>query len=119
RGAPRFALDDRQLESLRALISELPDEPTAPTAWTLAEDSIRRRNCLGCHTRQGRGGEGIGAALANLLAEDRELNALKGTLTPPDLSSVGANLLPDYLDQAVRGDAPIARPWLSLRMPRY
>ncbi len=53
------------------------------------------------------------------LAEDRDLADLKGMLTPPDLSSVGDKLLPDYLLDAIRGQAPTARPWLSVRMPRF
>ncbi|RUL89560.1 cytochrome c1 [Tautonia sociabilis] len=116
---PRFDLDDDQRAALRALIAGLPSGPGRISDWTLAEDALRRRNCLGCHSRYGEGGERLGARLAALLAEDRELNALKGTLTPPDLSSVGAKLRPEYLDQAVRGLSPTARPWLSVRMPRF
>ncbi|MEW4567123.1 hypothetical protein AB1L88_04580 [Tautonia sp. JC769] len=40
-------------------------------------------------------------------------------MTPPDLSQVGAKLKPEALDLAIRGEAPTARPWLSVRMPRF
>ncbi|QDV37087.1 Cytochrome c [Tautonia plasticadhaerens] len=116
---PRFGLNNEERERLRAFVAEIPDRPVPIPASTLAEDHLRRRNCLGCHSRDGSGGEALGSRLALLLGEDRELNALKGTLTPPDLSSVGGKLRPEYLDLALTGEAPVARPWLSMRMPRY
>ena len=118
-GTPRFGLGSVERAQLRAFVAGLPERPAPLPASTIAADHIRRRNCLGCHSRGGSGGEELGARLASLLQEDRELNALKGTLTPPDLSSVGAKLRPEYLDLALTGEAPIARPWLSMRMPRY
>jgi mono/diheme cytochrome c family protein len=118
-GTPRFGLDDEDRQRLRSFVAGLPEWPAPLPESTLAADHLRRRNCLGCHSRDGSGGEVLGSRLASLLAEDRELNTLKGTLTPPDLSSVGAKLRPEYLDLAFRGGAPVARPWLSMRMPRY
>ena len=115
-GSPLGA-DDR--EDLRHFVAALPEVPATTPATTFAEDSIRRRNCLGCHARDGGGDEQLGTRLATLLAVDRELNTLKGTLTPPDLSGVGDKLRPDYLLDAIKGEAPTARPWLSSRMPRF
>jgi cytochrome c2 len=116
---PRFAFDAETRESLRAFVSGLPRDPSSTAPETLARDSIRRRNCFGCHSRDGRGGEMLGSRIATYLSQDAELGALKGTLTPPNLSAVGDKLRPEYLLRAVRGDAPVSRPWLSVRMPVF
>lgn len=116
---PRFALSDTQRQALRDLVANLPRSPAPTSRQTLAEDTIRRLNCLGCHARDGRGGEDLGGRIAALLAHDPDLGGLKGTLTPPNLTAVGDKLLPDYLAKAVRATAPTARPWLSVRMPAF
>ncbi len=114
---PSYALTEEQRQVLRDLVARLPRNPAATSAETLAGDTVRRLNCLGCHIRDGQGGLAIGPQLAAYLAVDSGLGALKGTLTPPDLSAVGDKLRPDYLGLAVRGAAPTARPWLAVRMP--
>lgn len=116
---PRFAFSEAERTALRAFVAALPRDPSPTSVQTRAEDSVRRWNCLGCHTRDGRGGEELGQRLAAALAEDPALGALKGTLTPPNLTAVGDKLRPDYLAQAVRGAAPTARPWLAVRMPVF
>jgi mono/diheme cytochrome c family protein len=116
---PRFALTDEERTALRAFVAGLPGRPSPAPAETRAEDDLRRRRCLNCHARDGQGGSVLGVRLAAYLAEDPELGALKGRLTPPDLTAVGAKLRPEYLAQAVRGEAPVARPWLAVRMPRF
>lgn len=118
-GVPNFGLDANERFALRTYLSEANTGHEELAGWMRAEDSIRRHNCLGCHTRYGQGGHGISSQLPTLLGEDQELNALKGTLTPPDLSSVGAKLKEDYLARAIAGDAPRARPWLRVQMPRF
>jgi mono/diheme cytochrome c family protein len=114
---PRFALSEAERGALRDLVARLPREPSATSPETLAADVVRRRNCMGCHIRDGKGGATIGPQLAANLARDADLGELKGMLTPPDLSAVGDKLRPEYLAQAVRGGAPVARPWLAVRMP--
>jgi mono/diheme cytochrome c family protein len=116
---PRFAFTEAEREALRAFVAALPRNPSPTSPRTRAEDSVRRWNCLGCHARDGRGGAELGQRLAALLAEDPALGALKGTLTPPNLTAVGDKLRPEYLAQAVRGVAPTARPWLAVRMPVF
>ena len=116
---PRFALSDEARAALRAFVSGLPERPAPTGPETLAHDALRRRNCLGCHVRDGRGGADLARRLAALLGEDRALGGLKGTLTPPNLTAVGDKLRPEYLALAVRGGAPTARPWLSVRMPVF
>lgn len=116
---PRFALSDGARGALRAFVSGLPDRPGPTDPGTFAHDVLRRRNCLGCHVRDGRGGSELAGRLATLLGEDRALGGLKGTMTPPNLTAVGDKLRPEYLALAVRGGAPTARPWLSVRMPVF
>ena len=116
---PRFAIDSDRRETLRAFVAKLPADPSPTAPRTLAEDAIRRRNCLGCHARDGRGGLALGEQVAEALADDPRLGSLKGTLTPPNLSAVGDKLRRDSLAESVRGRAPTARPWLSVRMPEF
>ena len=116
---PHFSLSEEQRQALREFIAGLPSTPAPTSRQTLADDSLRRLNCLGCHARDGRGGEELGGRIATLLAEDPELGGLKGTLTPPNLTAVGDKLRPEYLGNSVRSTAPTARPWLAVRMPTF
>jgi mono/diheme cytochrome c family protein len=116
---PRYALTGDQRQALRTLIALLPKEPAAASPETLGGDIVRRLNCLGCHIRDGQGGQTLGPQLAASLANDAELGALKGTLTPPNLSAVGDKLRGEYLALAIKGAAPTARPWLAVRMPAF
>ena len=118
-GVPRFNLSGDQKRLLRAFVAGLPEHPAPTGASTRALDTIRRLNCLGCHTRDGQGGVDLASRLAPLLTEDPALGGLKGILTPPNLTAVGDKLLPEFLGLAVRGEAPVSRPWLSVRMPVF
>jgi cytochrome c2 len=119
REIPRFALTAPERAALRAFVAQLPRQPAPMSSETRAEDMIRRRNCLGCHIRDGRGGTDLGTRVAALIARDTALGGLKGTLTPPNLTAVGDKLRAEYLALALRGAAPTARPWLSVRMPSF
>ena len=116
---PRFVFADETRADLAALVAGLPRMPSSTGRATRGEDAVRRRHCLGCHTRDGQGGTGLGAQLAALLGDDSELAGKKGTLTPPNLTGVGDKLRPEYLSDAIHGAAPTARPWLSVRMPVF
>ncbi|AGA30448.1 c-type cytochrome [Singulisphaera acidiphila] len=116
---PHFSLTEEQRQALREFVAGLPSTPAPTSRQTLADDSLRRLNCFGCHARDGRGGEELGGRIATLLAEDPELGGLKGTLTPPNLTAVGDKLRHAYLGTSVRSTAPTARPWLSVRMPTF
>jgi mono/diheme cytochrome c family protein len=116
---PRFDLSANARESLRAFIGGLPVDPSPTSAETLALDTIRRLNCLGCHARDAQGGDELAHRLAPILAEDRALAGLKGTLTPPNLTAVGAKLRAGVVASFFEGRAPTARPWLSVRMPTF
>jgi mono/diheme cytochrome c family protein len=116
---PRFALSDSDRDALRALIAGLPANPAPTSPDARASDIFRRRNCFGCHIREGEPAPALSARIARLVGDDPALAGLKGTLTPPSLSAVGDKLRPEFLNEAVRGKAPPARPWLSVRMPTF
>ncbi|MGE3821435.1 MAG: c-type cytochrome, partial [Isosphaeraceae bacterium] len=116
---PQFGLSEAQRASLRAFVEGRPVTAPVVSLATRADDAMRRRNCLGCHVRDGLGGDELAGRLAPLLARDRDLGPLKGTLTPPNLTAVGDKLRPEFLREAIRGQAPSVRPWLSVRMPTY
>jgi mono/diheme cytochrome c family protein len=116
---PRFSLSDNERAALREFVSRLPTAPARTPTAVLAADQIRRRNCFGCHSREGEAPALLGSKLAELLKSDPALGALKGSLTPPNLTAVGDKLRPEYLADAVRGKAPTARPWLAVRMPNF
>src|SRR5262249_33779694 len=116
---PRFNLSEPEREALRAFVSRIPPRP-APTAHaTIAHDIIRRRSWFGCHGREGERPPVLGGAVASFLKSDPALGALKGSLTPPNLTAVGDKLRPEYLRDVLWGKAPTSRPWLAVRMPSF
>lgn len=116
---PRFNLSEPEREALRAFVSRIPPRPSPTSQATLAHDVIRRRNCFGCHSREGEHPPVLGSVVADFLKSDPALGALKGSLTPPNLTAVGDKLRPEYLRDALQGKAPTSRPWLAVRMPSF
>ncbi len=80
-----------------------------PTAENVAigegRQLIKRLNCRGCHTIEGRGGEILD------YYEDPSLG-------PPNLNSEGKKVQQDWLYHFLQGPTPI-RPWLNVRMPTF
>lgn len=66
---------------------------------------VYRRNCVGCHTIEGGGGDFL-----KLVADP--------SLGPPLLTPEGARVQPDWLYSFLRGPIQI-RPWLDVRMPTF
>lgn len=66
---------------------------------------VQRRNCVGCHTVEGTGGDFV-----KLVAEP--------SLGPPLLTPEGSRVRPAWLDAFLHGPITI-RPWLSVRMPTF
>jgi mono/diheme cytochrome c family protein len=66
---------------------------------------VHRRNCVGCHSIEGDGGDFV-----KLVAEP--------TLGPPMLTPEGARVQPDWLYAFLRGPITI-RPWLDAKMPTF
>lgn len=67
--------------------------------------SVRRRNCIACHTIEDDGGD-----YKTLLAD--------ASLAPPLLTPEGAKVRPDWLYAFLRGPITI-RPWLDVKMPTF
>jgi mono/diheme cytochrome c family protein len=112
---PDFHLSDHEQDLLVTAIMSFQRQvqPAAalPTA-TARTDFLRigrnltnRRNCVGCHTIEGNGGD-----YKSLVAEE--------TLAPPLLTPEGAKVQPDWLYAFLRGPITI-RPWLNVRMPTF
>ncbi|MFO0910349.1 MAG: c-type cytochrome [Isosphaeraceae bacterium] len=116
---PHFTLDRSQRDQLRAFLRGIPTNPAPLDPLTQARDILARRNCLGCHVRDGEGANLYQAQLTARIAASPVLASFKGRLTPPNLTAVGDKLREPYLVEAVRGQSPVARPWLSVRMPRH
>ena len=66
---------------------------------------MQRRNCVGCHTIEGAGGDFV-----RLVAEP--------SLGPPLLTPEGSRVQPEWLRAFLHGPITI-RPWLSVRMPSF
>lgn len=75
------------------------------TALERGRELTRRRNCVGCHTIEGDGGDYL------QLVDDPSLG-------PPLLTPEGAKVQPEWLYAFLRGPITI-RPWLDVRMPSF
>jgi mono/diheme cytochrome c family protein len=77
--------------------------------WHLREVTgralVQERNCVGCHTIEGAGGE-----MVRLVSEP--------SLGPPLLTPEGARVQRDWLRRFLREPRTI-RPWLAVRMPTF
>ncbi|NQU20877.1 MAG: c-type cytochrome, partial [Candidatus Nealsonbacteria bacterium] len=76
-----------------------------------------RYGCYRCHVRDGQGGDDLSRAIFLHAAEDKTTDQVP--LTPPDISGVGNRLRREWMLKVLVGDAPTARPWLKVRMPRF
>lgn len=77
--------------------------------------TLQRFNCQACHERDGIGGlapEFVRLIAANQTPEEAEL------VKPPTLTGVTEKLRPKVLEEVLVGDRR-ARPWMSVRMPRF
>ena len=117
---PRFPLNAEQRQSLREFVANLPASPSPTAPSTRAADTFRRRNCQGCHARDGRGGE------AARFPGGREA---RGT-TPPWRGGKGPSRR-RISPRSATSSVPITSwrasgarhrrraPWLSVRMPAF
>ncbi len=113
--APRFAITPEQRESLNAFLTEASDGPGAPAPAFQVFATLQRFQCLGCHSRNGRGGLSpqIVEELRNFeTAQDAE------AIHPPPLTEVGAKLRTAWLREVIVNGRR-ARPWMVLRMPQF
>src|SRR5262249_27034621 len=113
--APRFTLTAQDRQALRAFLREATAGAGSPAPAHAASVTLRRFNCLACHSRDGEGG------LTTQLTEDLRRFAKAENaeaVSPPHLTGLGAKLRPPWVKQVLTG-AGRARPWMGLRMPQF
>jgi cytochrome c553 len=113
--APDFALAADDRDALRAFLDEGLTGAGSPAPAYAARATVRRFNCLACHTRDGEGG-----LTADLVEELRKFENAENAeaVAPPTLTGVGHKLRTPWLRQVLTG-AGRARPWMGLRMPQF
>jgi mono/diheme cytochrome c family protein len=112
---PNFDFNDEEVTRLLTAIMSFQREIQPPAAMPVrsarldniiaGRTLVHRRNCVGCHTIEGDGGDYL-----KLVADS--------SLGPPLLTPEGARVQPDWLYAFIRGPITI-RPWLSVRMPTF
>jgi len=112
---PNFDFSDVEVDRLVTAIMSFQREIQPPAAMpvrsarvdyeTAGRTLVHRRNCVGCHTIEGDGGDFV-----KLVADP--------SLGPPLLTPEGARVQPDWLYAFLRGPIQI-RPWLNVRMPTF
>ena len=112
--APDYALGENEGARLALALTVIAGPASAGSAAVTGRDNrlrasgrnlIQQRNCVGCHSV-----EGVGGDLVGLMPEP--------ALGPPLLTPEGARVQPDWLRRFLDEPRTI-RPWLSVRMPTF
>lgn len=125
---PNFNLSPDELDSLVVLLKGLkkrnvPADYSAtssePAQQKIAAQRIMaEKNCFGCHSVDGFGGDTIRKGLENHLDGVDPYAGLNKSLLPPDLSYLGEKVNPAWLYKFLKNPFPY-RPAVSVRMPTY
>ncbi len=112
--APRYDFGSGDRAAIRAFLSGAGPlrRPAAPAPIESARVAVERLRCAACHSLDGRDSE-----LSRLLAAEGS-EAPREAMQPPALDGAGTKLREDWLRKVLAEDGR-ARPWLSLRMPRF
>ena len=112
---PNFHLSEEEIQRLVTAImsfqrnvqprAALPPETARNEFLSVGRNLTQRRNCVGCHSIEGNGGDYV-----NLVEEE--------SLAPPPLTPEGAKVQADWLYAFLKGPISI-RPWLDVRMPTF
>ncbi|MEZ6150980.1 MAG: c-type cytochrome [Pirellulaceae bacterium] len=111
---PGFGLNPSQRNSLREYWNATP---AWAHRWQSGEALLQENNCTACHARDDR--PGIKQQLSEIVAAVPALAPRLAALAPPSLTAIGDKLHDDALRAAITRRAPLLRPWLDVRMPRY
>jgi len=114
---PNFEFSDVEIERLLTALMSFQREIQPPAAMpplsarydylTAGRTLVNRRNCVGCHTIEGNGGDFV-----------ETVPNKDASLAPPLLTPEGARVQHDWLYAFIRGPITI-RPWLNVRMPTF
>jgi len=114
---PFFAFDRLDRQALVAFLGQRPRSPTIASRELARRAFDEQLGCRECHTRDGTGREQLATSAESFCAKRKDADPAR--MTPPDLDGIGARLRRESLVEMIRGDAPRARPWLSVSMPRF
>ena len=112
---PVYNLDKPTSAALTAFLTDGLKGAGSPAPTHAARLSLRRFNCLNCHSKDGEGGITLELADQMRLMEKAE-NA--DDIRPPLLTSIGHKSRTSWL-KSVLTQSGRARPWMQLRMPQY
>jgi cbb3-type cytochrome oxidase cytochrome c subunit len=112
---PRFAFSDEHRQCIRAFLSGASTGAGSAAPAFAAYVTVRRLQCVACHSRAGQGG-----LESNRVEELRRHETVQDAeaIQPPPLTDVGARLRSAWLG-AVLTQGRRARPWMGLRMPQF
>ena len=113
--APDFGFTAPDRDALRLFLAEGLAGAGSPASAHAARETIRRFNCLACHSRDGEGG--LSVEIVEQLRKFQNAESAEAVL-PPVLTSVGHKLRTPWMKQVLL-NAGRARPWMSLRMPQF
>lgn len=113
-GAPHFGLDDPQVKTITAALSELATSEELKEVPL--EFSLLQQNCYACHTREDRGG--IGTDREQYFETVSHVDLGDEGRLPPPLDHVGMKLTTAALTKFLEGAAEV-RPHMLVRMPKY
>lgn len=112
---PNYDFSDAEIQRLTTAIMSFQREIQPPAALPArsarydyqvnGRTLVHRRNCVGCHSIEGDGGD-----FTKLVSDP--------SLGPPMLTPEGARVQSDWLYAFLRGPITI-RPWLEVRMPTF
>ena len=113
--APEYKLAPAERAAVAAFLKDGLTGAGSPAPAHAARLTLRRFNCLNCHSKDGEGG--IAGELSDQMrALEKAVNA--DDVRPPLLTGVGHKARTAWL-KSVLTQAGRARPWMQLRMPQY
>lgn len=115
-GLPHFAVDDRQLESIKATLAQVATERPDLSAANQVQLITLRLNCLACHERNGQGG--VGRYRKAFFETYGHVDFGDEGRLPPPLTGAGRKLKPSWITSVLQGKGSV-RAHMRMRMPVF